>query len=155
MVGLREFANRFLGRGEATITVPSFDGALKPNQRLESGADRPAMRARRRISRPTARSLYLADGARLLRLERADRDGAAQLRPADLGAGVAARRQARGGARRHARSTSMPIAERALPTSVFGGGALHAINALAPAPDGTLIATDGSPRAASMTGRGT
>ena len=33
---VREFANRFLGRGEATITVPSFDGALKPNQKLEA-----------------------------------------------------------------------------------------------------------------------
>ena len=32
---MREFANRFLGRGDATIAVPSFDGALKPNQKLE------------------------------------------------------------------------------------------------------------------------
>ena len=29
---LKAFTDRFLGRGEATITVPSFDGALKPNQ---------------------------------------------------------------------------------------------------------------------------
>jgi hypothetical protein len=33
---LKTFTDRFLGRGEATITVPSFDGALKPNQILES-----------------------------------------------------------------------------------------------------------------------
>ena len=33
---LKAFTDRFLGRGEATITVPSFDGALKPNQILES-----------------------------------------------------------------------------------------------------------------------
>src|SRR5579872_604504 len=32
---LRDFAQSFLGRGEATLTVPSFDGALKPNQALE------------------------------------------------------------------------------------------------------------------------
>ena len=32
---LKAFTDRFLGRGEATITVPSFDGALKPNQILE------------------------------------------------------------------------------------------------------------------------
>ena len=32
IAGLKEFADRLLGRGEATITVPSFDGALKPNQ---------------------------------------------------------------------------------------------------------------------------
>ena len=36
IAAVREFANRFLGRGEATITVPSFDGALKPNQKLEA-----------------------------------------------------------------------------------------------------------------------
>ena len=35
IAGLKEFADRLLGRGDATITVPSFDGALKPNQILE------------------------------------------------------------------------------------------------------------------------
>ena len=33
---LRRLADNWLGRGEATVTVPSFDGALKPNQQLES-----------------------------------------------------------------------------------------------------------------------
>ena len=33
---LRSLADNWLGRGEATVTVPSFDGALKPNQQLES-----------------------------------------------------------------------------------------------------------------------
>ena len=28
IAGLKEFADRLLGRGDATITVPSFDGAL-------------------------------------------------------------------------------------------------------------------------------
>lgn len=32
---LTEFAQGLLGRGEATLAVPPFDGALKPNQRLE------------------------------------------------------------------------------------------------------------------------
>ena len=36
IASMREFVNRILGRGEATITVPSFDGALKPNQVLGS-----------------------------------------------------------------------------------------------------------------------
>ena len=35
IAALRDFVDRFLGRGDATITVPSFDGALKPNQILE------------------------------------------------------------------------------------------------------------------------
>ena len=38
IAAVREFANRLLGRGDATITVPSFDGALKPNQKLESAS---------------------------------------------------------------------------------------------------------------------
>ena len=35
IAALKMFTDRLLGRGEATITVPSFDGALKPNQILE------------------------------------------------------------------------------------------------------------------------
>ena len=35
IAALKDFADRLLGRGDATITVPSFDGALKPNQILE------------------------------------------------------------------------------------------------------------------------
>lgn len=31
----RDWVDRFLGRGEAAVTVPPFDGALKPNNRLE------------------------------------------------------------------------------------------------------------------------
>jgi len=32
---LRGFIDRFVGRGDAAITVPPMDGALRPNQRLE------------------------------------------------------------------------------------------------------------------------
>ena len=35
IAALRAFGDRVLGRGEASITVPIFDGALKPNQMLE------------------------------------------------------------------------------------------------------------------------
>ena len=42
--GAEDFADRLLGRGDATITVPSFDGALKPNQILETGRDGRAVR---------------------------------------------------------------------------------------------------------------
>ena len=38
IAGLRGFFDNWLGRGEAAIAVPSFDGALKPNQRLEEAA---------------------------------------------------------------------------------------------------------------------
>ena len=32
---LEDFFDRILGRGDAAITVPTFDGSLKPNQLLE------------------------------------------------------------------------------------------------------------------------
>lgn len=35
---LRNFVDRFLGRGEAAVTVPPLDGALKPNNVLEEAA---------------------------------------------------------------------------------------------------------------------
>lgn len=35
---LRNFVDRFLGRGEAAVTVPPLDGALKPNSLLEDAA---------------------------------------------------------------------------------------------------------------------
>ena len=45
IAAIREFANQVLGRGDATITVPSFDGALKPNQKLEEAETPSRMRS--------------------------------------------------------------------------------------------------------------
>ena len=36
IAAMRQFGDWILGRGEASITIPIFDGALKPNQILES-----------------------------------------------------------------------------------------------------------------------
>jgi len=36
IAAMRQFGDWILGRGEASITIPIFDGALKPNQMLES-----------------------------------------------------------------------------------------------------------------------
>lgn len=138
---VRELANRILGRGEATITVPSFDGALKPNQRLESA--RTVLECAGAEDLATdGRTLYVADGMRLLRL-----DGSASTvvrafdRPlsalAILPAGGLA--VALGGT--EIRLYDGIAADK--PGAVFTGG-LHSVNALAPTPDGSLIATDGS-----------
>ena len=35
IAAMRQFGDWLLGRGEASITIPIFDGALKPNQILE------------------------------------------------------------------------------------------------------------------------
>src|ERR1700760_117824 len=65
---LEDFFDRFLGRGDAAITVPPFDGSLKPNQLLERAEvigefadpeDLAAMEG----------ALYLADGLTLRRVE--------------------------------------------------------------------------------------
>lgn len=141
IVAIREFANRFLGRGEAAITVPSFDGALKPNQALEQAeilleCDAPEDLA------PDGTSLLIADGARLTRLTGNSTTTVRSFeRPISAlaslpGGGLAV---ALGGM--EVRLYDNATAET--PRAAFTQG-LRAVNALAPAADGTLIATDGS-----------
>lgn len=137
----RDFVNRLLGRGEATITVPSFDGALKPNQMLEQAETLLECEAPEDLA-ADGKALFVADGARLLRLT-------------DAGSTII-------------RSFARPISALAITPSgalavVLGGtevqlyddvtaatprvvfsGALRAVNAISVAPDGTLIVTDGS-----------
>ncbi|WP_298241461.1 hypothetical protein [uncultured Bradyrhizobium sp.] len=141
IAAISEFANRFLGRGEAAITVPSFDGALKPNQALEQAEILLACEAPEDLA-TDGTSLFLADGVRLLRLS----GGTATIvrsfeRPisalASLPGGALA--VALGGT--EVRLYDNATAET--PAATFSQG-LRAVNALAPAPDGTLIATDGS-----------
>ncbi len=141
IAAIREFANRVLGRGDATITVPSFDGALKPNQKLEQAETIFECAAPEDLATDGV-SVFLADGSRILRLDRA---APTEIRSFDQpisalacmpGGGVAV---ALGG--REVRIYADPTAAK--PQAVFASG-LHAVNALAPAPDGALIATDGS-----------
>jgi hypothetical protein len=138
---VRDFANRFLGRGEATITVPSFDGALKPNQLLERAETLLECEAPEDLA-VDGNSLLIADGVRLLRLTGSsativrtfERPISALAALPSHGLGVAL-----GG-------TVVQIYDDITansPSSIFSEN-LHAVNALAAAPDGTLIATDGS-----------
>jgi hypothetical protein len=138
---LRDFANRFLGRGDATIAVPPFDGALKPNQNLEAAETILQCGAPQDLA-TDGRTIHLADGTRLFRLEgnaatevrTFDRAISALTALPDGGLAVAL-----GG--REVRVFSDPSAQK--PYAVFASG-LNAVNALAPGPDGTLLATDGS-----------
>lgn len=141
IAAVRKLANLVLGRGEATITVPSFDGALKPNQVLEL-ADTVLECVAPEDLATDGTTLYLADGSRLMRLEgtaatevRAfDRPISALATLPNGGLAVAF-----GG---EVRVYANPGAEA--PGAVFTGGELHAVNALASTPDGALVATDGS-----------
>src|ERR1700737_4057609 len=65
---LKDFADRFLGRGDATITVPSFAGALKPNQILEKAETIGQFEAPEDLA-TDGKALYIADGAAVLRLD--------------------------------------------------------------------------------------
>ena len=64
----RTFADRLLGRGEATITVPSFDGALKPNQILAKAETIGQFDAPEDLA-TDGNTLYIADGTAILRLD--------------------------------------------------------------------------------------
>jgi hypothetical protein len=137
----RDFANRFLGRGDATIAVPSFDGALKPNQRLEAAETVLECAALEDLA-TDGRTVWLADGVRLLRLG----VGAATAirsfdQPISALAVLPGGRLAVALGGREVRVYPEPAAPK--PIAVFSTG-LNAVNALAPTPEGGLIATDGS-----------
>jgi hypothetical protein len=141
---VKDFANRFLGRGEATIAVPSFDGALKPNQVLESAIIVLECAEPQDLACGNG-LLYLADGHRLVglggsapsELRSFDAPISAICLMPDGGLAVAlAGREVR----------IYPAAAAQAPSVTFVDPSFCAINALAVAPDGSLIATDGSMR---------
>ena len=140
--GLRDLALSFLGRGEATLTVPSFDGALKPNQALERAETLLECDAPEDLATDGAK-VYLADGASLGRLEG---NGVTTIRefdgPITALACLPGGRVAVALSGREVRIYSDPAA--AEPSATFRRAGMHSINALAPAGDEALYATDGS-----------
>jgi hypothetical protein len=138
---VRDFANRFLGRGDAAIAVPTLDGALKPDQKLEAAETVLECAAPEDLA-TDGRSIYLADGPRLLKL---DGDVATEVRDFDRPISALAvlpkGALAVALAGREVRVYSEPSAPK--PYAVFGTG-LNAVNTLAPGQDGELVATDGS-----------
>ena len=142
IAALKDFADRFLGRGDATITVPSFDGALKPNQLLETAETVGQFDAPEDLA-TDGKALYIADGAAILRL---DADTATEVRRFDRvitalcclpDGGMAVALDGR-----EVQLLATPSASSVAAT--FSDSSISAINALAPGPRGTVIATDGS-----------
>jgi hypothetical protein len=139
---LKNFADRFLGRGDATITVPSFDGALKPNQILENAETVGQFEAPEDLA-TDGKALYIADGAAVLRLDgsattevrRFDRAISALCCLPDGGIAVVLDG-------REVQVFATPSASS--PRATIADASFNAINALSPGPQGTLIATDGS-----------
>ena len=142
IAALRDFTDRLLGRGDATITVPSFDGALKPNQILEKAETLAQLEAPEDLA-TDGKALYIADGAVIRCLNGAD---ASELRRFDRNitalcclpdGGMALALDGR-----EVQVFATPSA--ATPKLTFADPSMTAINALSPGPKGTLLATNGS-----------
>jgi hypothetical protein len=141
IAALRKFADEMLGRGEATVTVPSFDGALKPNQRLETAEVAGTFDTPEDLASDGA-SLYLANGPALLKW-----DGGAAREIRRFGATITALCALPDGGLAVALDgrevRAFADASCAGEGIAFTGG-MNAVNALAAGPNGALIATDGS-----------
>jgi hypothetical protein len=138
---LEDFLDRVLGRGDAAITVPPFDGPLKPNQLLESAEVLAEFAAPEDLA-DIGGALYVADGPSLRRWEgSASREVRRFDRPITAVCGLPGGRLA----------VALDGTEIRIFAAVEGtdegkriAGDLRAVNALAAGPDGSLLATDGS-----------
>jgi hypothetical protein len=142
IAALKTFTDRLLGRGDATITVPSFDGALKPNQMLEKAETVGQFEAPEDLA-TDGKALYIADGAALFRS-----DGSATTEVRHFDRAISALCCLPDGSMalaldgREVQVFATPLAPT--PAVTFSDPSMTAINALSPGSNGTLIATDGS-----------
>ena len=65
---LSRWKDQLLGRGDASITVPVFDGALKSNRLIEDARVVATLDAPEDVA-TDGRAVFVADGARILRLQ--------------------------------------------------------------------------------------
>jgi sugar lactone lactonase YvrE len=151
---LLEWKDRLLGRGDASITVPVFDGALKSNNILEEAATFAVLEAPEDLA-TDGRSLFVADGGTVLRYEPGDAPS-----PASAG-GSAAACVVHSGAPAVTALTCLRDGGLAVALDgrelrivggphdgrrwdAAGGSKMNAVNAIAVTPDGRLLVTDGS-----------
>jgi len=154
MGALLDWKDRLLGRGDASITVPVFDGALKSNSLLEEAATFAALEAPEDLA-TDGQSLFVADGSTVLRYELGDDGGAHPVGGAATAAlahsftqTVTALACLPGG--------GLAVALDGREVRVVGGphdgrrweavadSRMNAANAIGVAPDGRLLVTDGS-----------
>ncbi|GGC77503.1 hypothetical protein [Chelatococcus reniformis] len=139
---LARITDRLLGRGEAAVTVPPFDGALKPNQHLEDAAVFAELPDLEDLA-SDGRELFAAQRTQILRLTggpptmhaRFDQPITAFCLLADGGMAVAL------GGRR---VEIVGGAGDGYVCEAANGVPFNAINALAATAAGTVLATDGS-----------
>ena len=147
IAALKQWGDRLLGRGDAAITVPVFDGALKSNTLIEDAAVVAELDAPQDVASDGV-SIFVADGLRVLRFDA----GAATSQP-----GVEALRFERpvtalaclpgGGFALALEGKEVRLvggAHDGLRLTAVAGQPLHAVNALSADARGRLLATDGS-----------
>ena len=142
IAALTKLTDQLLGRGEAAVTVPPFDGALKPNQYLEDAAIFAELEELEDLA-SDGKDLFAAQERKVLRfadgeareIARFDAPVTALCVLSDGGIAVAldGRRIAIRGGRHDGKSFD-----------AAAGGAFTSINALAATGEGKLIATEGS-----------
>ena len=140
---VRQWTERVLGRGEAAISVPVLDGALKSNRLIEDADVVAELDAPEDLASDGA-SLFVADGTRVMRVDGVGAPAVDQTFAATVSAlaclprgGIAV---ALGG--REVRVVGGPHDGRRFESA--GGHRLHSVNALAAGGGDVLWATDGS-----------
>ena len=139
---LRTLTDQFLGRGAAAITVPIFDGALKPNQFLEQAETFAELEAPEDLA-TDGTSLFVADGSSVLRY---DGDLATTVAQVD-GRITALAILPHGGLAVAIDGTEVRVvggAHDGRSWSSVAGKPLSAANAISAGGDGRLLVTDGS-----------
>jgi hypothetical protein len=149
ITALRDWKDRLLGRGDASITVPVFDGALKSNNRLEEAKLFATLDAPEDLA-SDGRSLFVANGHTVLRydisadihaqvsaaeVQRFDRPVTALACLPDAGLAVAV------GGREVRIVGGVQDGRR---WDAAGGQPLNAVNAIGVGAGGRLLVTDGS-----------
>ncbi len=139
---LRPWTDSLLGRGTAAITVPIFDGALKPNQLLEEADTFAELESPEDLSTDGS-SLFVADGNRVLRY---DNDTAATIEQFDRKI-TALSVLPRGGLAVVLNGAELRIvggSHDGKSWTQLAGKPLKAGNAICATDDGRLLLTDGS-----------
>jgi sugar lactone lactonase YvrE len=135
---LKSFSDRFLGRGEAAITVPPMDGALKPNRLIEDAEILATFDAPEDLA-TDGKSLLIADGRRVLRWQ-----NGAGVEIATFDRPVTALACAADGSLIVALDGQQIRRADGQSWNAANGKPFVAINALSVGADGTIYATDGS-----------
>ncbi len=142
IAALRKAVDGLLGRGDSSITVPPFDGALQPNQLLEHAEIVAELHDGEDIA-TDGKAIYVADGGALRRL-----DGNALTEVRRFDRTITALCLLPGGRLAVALDGTevrvFEAIEGAGEGKSFTGPNMRAVNALAIGSSGNLLATDGS-----------